>query len=115
MRRRARCAPAWLALLPAGFMRGGMTIAFIAILLCGSGNFAMHRWMLESRHPLVEAATAGVRRLLGRHATYVMEFFLLLGALWLASINWFAALMIYGSYTAMNAATIAWLKGPPAR
>ena len=90
-----------------------MLIALIAILIAGMGNFAMHRWMLESGHPLVEAATAGVRRLLGRHATYVLEFFLLLCALWLASINWFAALMIYGSYTAMNAATIAWLKGPP--
>ena len=40
---------------------------------------------------------------------------LLLAALWLASINWFAGLMLYGSYTAMNAATIAWLKGPPQR
>ena len=92
-----------------------MIIAMIAILLCGTGNFAMHRWMLESGHPLVEAATGAFRRTLGRHATYVLEFMLLLAALWLASINWFAGLMLYGSYTAMNAATIAWLKGPPQR
>lgn len=92
-----------------------MTIAMLFILLFGVGNFAMHRWMLESGHPLVEAATGPIRRTFGAHATYILEFILLLGALALADRWWFAAVMLYGAYTAMNAATIAWLKGPPAR
>ncbi|MEQ1687720.1 MAG: hypothetical protein ABL874_04020 [Sphingopyxis sp.] len=90
-----------------------MLIATIAILLAGSGNFAMHRWMLESGHPMVEAATAPMRRVLGQYATYVFEFGLLLGALWGAQGRWFIALMLYGVYTAMNAATVALIKGKP--
>ena len=57
-----------------------MLIALIAILLAGTANCAMHRWMLESGHPAVEAATGGMRRTLGRHSTYVVEFVLLLTA-----------------------------------
>lgn len=92
-----------------------MTISMIAILIAGVANFAMHRWMLESGHPAVELATGAFRRLLGRHATYVVEYILLVGALSLATRWWFPALMVYGAYTAMNAATIAWLMGPPER
>lgn len=90
-----------------------MRLATIVILFAGAGNFAMHRWMLESGHPMVEAATAPMRRVLGRYATYVLEFGLLLGALWLAERRWFIALMLYGVYTAMNAATVAMIKGKP--
>ena len=90
-----------------------MTLPLFFILLAGVGNFAMHRWMLESGHSVVGAATGAVRRPLGRHATYVVEFILLIGALSAAGRWWFPALMLYGAYTAMNAATIAWLKGPP--
>ena len=92
-----------------------MWIAIFAILAAGTANFAMHRWMLESGHPLVEAATGPLRRALGRHATYVIEYILLVGALMLAVDHWFFALMLYGVYTMMNAATIAWLKGPHRR
>ncbi len=88
-----------------------MTIAFIAIFLAGTANFAMHRWLMECGHPLVEAAIAPVRRVLGRNASYVLEFALLVGALALANRNWFIGLMLYGVYTALNAATIAWIKG----
>jgi hypothetical protein len=88
-----------------------MTIALIAIFLAGIGNFAMHRWLLESGHPLVEAAIAPIRRTLGGNATYALEFLLLLGAMLLSVQNWFIALCLYGVYTALNAATIAWLKG----
>lgn len=89
-----------------------MLIAMIAILIAGTGNFAMHRWMLESGHPLVEAATGPIRRALGRNSTYVFEFALLLGALLLAESSWFVALCIYGVYTGLNAATVGWLQGP---
>lgn len=88
-----------------------MTIALIAIFLAGIGNFAMHRWLLEGGHPLVTAAVAPIQRALGRYATYALEFILLLGAMLLSVHNWFIALCLYGVYTALNAATIAWLKG----
>ena len=88
-----------------------MIVAIIAILLAGAGNFAMHRWMLECGHPVVEAATGPMRRALGRNSTYVLEFMLLLGALFLAETSWFVALCLYGVYTAMNAATVGYLKG----
>jgi hypothetical protein len=88
-----------------------MTIALIAIFLAGIANFAMHRWLLEGGHPLVMAAIAPIQRTLGKYATYGLEFFLLLGAMLLSTQNWFIALCLYGVYTALNAATIAWLNG----
>jgi hypothetical protein len=88
-----------------------MTIALIAIFLAGIGNFAMHRWLIEGGHPLVTAAIAPLQRAFGRHVTYGLEFFLLLGAMLLSTRSWFVALCLYGVYTALNAATIAWLKG----
>ena len=90
-----------------------MIIATIAILLIGVANFAMHRWLLESRHPMVEVATAPMRRTLGRHSTYVLEFTLLLGALWMAEWRSLIALILYGLYTVMNAATVALIKATP--
>ena len=66
-----------------------MVIALIAILIAGVANFAMHRWMLESGHPAVEAATGAMRRTLGRHSTYVIEFILLLtAALVVGLVSW---------------------------
>lgn len=88
-----------------------MTIAIIAILFAGAGNFAMHRWMLESGHPMVEAATGPMRRALGRWSTYVLEFLLLIGALAMAEWRAILALILYGLYTIMNAATVAIIKG----
>ncbi len=89
-----------------------MLIATIAILLAGIGNFAMHRWMLESGHPMVEAATGPIRRALGSNATYVIEFAILLAMLVWAQSRWFPPMMLYGVYTALNAATVALIKGP---
>ncbi len=88
-----------------------MIIALIAIFLAGIANFAMHRWLLDGGHPLVVAAIAPIQRALGQHATYGLEFFLLLGAMLLSTRSWFIALCLYGVYTSLNAATIAWLKG----
>jgi len=90
-----------------------MLIALIAILLAGMANFAMHRWMLESGHPAVEMATGPMRRTLGRHSTYVIEFILLVTAALATQHSWAAPLLLYGVYTMMNVGTVAWLKGPP--
>lgn len=90
-----------------------MQVVSILILLAGVANFAMHRWMLESGHPLVEAATQPVRNLLGAHATYVIEFAVLIAALWLSDRYGMTALIGYGVYTALNAGTIGFIKGNP--
>lgn len=90
-----------------------MTLPLILVFLAGIANFAMHRWMLESGHPIVEVATGPFRRTFGRHATYVLEFALLVGALTLTEGWWLGGLMLYGIYTVLNATTIAWLEGPP--
>lgn len=90
-----------------------MLIELIAILVAGAGNFAMHRWMLESGHPAVEAATGPFRRTLGRYSTYAIEFVLLLAAALSTQRNWFVPLLLYGLYTMMNVGTVAWLKDPP--
>lgn len=88
-----------------------MTVTLIAIFIAGIANFALHRWLLESGHVLVVNAVAPIQRVLGRHATYVIEFALLAGALAWATRSWFPPMMLYGAYTAINAATVAWIKG----
>jgi hypothetical protein len=50
------------------------------LLLCfflGIANFAMHRAVLESRHPFVEDSKLYFGRHIGRHGSYVLEFLIL--------------------------------------
>lgn len=92
-----------------------MLLPTLLILIAGVANFAMHRWMLESGHPVVEAAIRPIRRAMGRNASIVIEFGILIGALWMAQRSWFVPMLLYGVYTALNAATVALIKGPPRR
>ena len=88
-----------------------MLVARILILMAGVANFAMHRWMIESKHPVVEAALSPIHRLLGHNVTYLIEFALLLLALWLVADHSIAAIAAYGVYTALNVGTVGYLKG----
>ena len=45
----------------------------------------------------------------GPHITYIFEFLLLVGAMAIATRNWFAALMLYGLYTMFNAMAFSWI------
>ncbi|QUL37253.1 hypothetical protein [Erythrobacter sp. JK5] len=84
-----------------------MWIAVAIIFLLGIGNFAIHRAVLESGHPLVGQMPGFVRSVGGR-LTIVAEFVVLLAALLLAANGWPALAWAYLAYTALNAGA-AWL------
>lgn len=90
-----------------------MIIAIIAIFCAGIANFAMHRAVMESRDPLVRQIVDPLHRRIGPHASYVLEFLLLVGALALVTRSWFVGLMLYGLYTLFNALSYAWITGQP--
>lgn len=86
-----------------------MTVALLFIFLMGIANFACHRAMLESRHPLVEEATAPLRNALGQYATYGLEFFMLVAAMLMEGRRPILILMLYGLYTIFNILAYQWL------
>jgi hypothetical protein len=75
------------------------------LLFCfflGIANFAMHRAVLESRHPFVEDTKLYFGRHLGRNASYFLEFAILAGAMVFAGSG--SALIggLYSAYSACN-------------
>lgn len=84
-----------------------MTWALILIFILGIANFAMHRAVLESGHPLVGQMPGFVQTLGGR-LTLVAEFLVLLAALLLAASGWTELAWAYLAYSALNAGA-AWL------
>ncbi|MDA7787621.1 hypothetical protein N8940_00120 [Sphingomonadaceae bacterium] len=82
-----------------------MIIALIFAL--GTANFAMHKAVLESGHPLLTQLPGGRRP--GRvRLTLVLEFLVLLAAMLLAANGWPQAAYAYLFYSAINALS-AWL------
>lgn len=82
-------------------------MALVLIFLLGIGNFALHRAVLESRHPMLSENRWYIHRLGGR-VTLATEFLLLFAGLLLASEGWPWVAWIYLGYTALNAVA-AWL------
>ena len=82
-----------------------MVIALIFLL--GIANFALHKAVLESDHPLLGQMPWFVHMLGGR-ATLVTEFLVLLAALLLAANGWPGLVWAYLAYSALNAIA-AWL------
>lgn len=90
-----------------------MTLALIFIFLAGIGNFAMHRALVESRDPIVQASVAPVQRAMGRYTSYAFEFVLLLMTM-VFSQSWpVATLLLYGLYTTINGVVFALLTNRP--
>lgn len=81
--------------------------AVIVIFVFGIANFAMHKAVLESGHPLI-GRTPWFVHLLGGKVTLVFEFLLLLAAMLLAGTGVKAAAWAYVGYTALNGVA-AWL------
>lgn len=79
----------------------------IFVFLFGIGNFAMHKAVLESRHPLLGRVPIFFR-LLGGRFSLVVEFAMLVGAMLMAAQGSPGWAMFYGCYTAVNALS-AWL------
>ncbi|ASP28993.1 hypothetical protein CHH26_00965 [Qipengyuania flava] len=82
-----------------------MTIGILFIL--GVANFALHRAMLDSDHPLLASLPPALRANGGR-LSLAFEFLILLLAMLLAVNGWPSAAWVYGLYTLINAGT-AWV------
>lgn len=79
----------------------------LIIFLLGVGNFAMHKAVLESGHPLL-AKGSFLSKARSGGVTLIPEFLLLVAALLPAWHGWTAAVWIYFVYTGLNAVA-AWL------
>ncbi|HYD23252.1 MAG TPA: hypothetical protein VEB68_00520 [Croceibacterium sp.] len=82
-------------------------MAILFTFLLGIGNFAMHKAVLDSRHPLL-AEVPRALRLLGGRASMIAEFVLLLGALLLVASGHPEWGLAYLAYSALNGLS-AWL------
>ncbi len=82
-------------------------MAILAIFLLGIGNFAMHKAVLESGHPLIGQVPWFVHMMGGR-VTLLFEFLVLLAALLLAANGWPGLAWGYLAYSALNGLA-AWL------
>ena len=82
-------------------------MVIVLTFLLGIGNFAMHKAVLESGHPLVGQMPRFVHRLGGR-ITLVAEFVLLLGAMLLVAAGFAGWGWGYLGYTLLNGLA-AWL------
>lgn len=82
-------------------------MAVVVIFLLGIGNFAMHKAVLESGHPLLGKMPWFVHMLGGR-ITLLTEFLLLLAAMLLAWQGWPALAWAYVAYSLLNGLS-AWL------
>ena len=82
-------------------------MALIAIFLLGIANFALHRAVLESGHPLL-GQSAWFTTMLGGKATMMLEFVVLIAAMALSQLGYDGASWAYGAYSGLNAIA-AWL------
>jgi len=82
-------------------------MAIVLTFLLGIGNFAMHKAVLESRHPLLGQVPWFVH-LLGGRVSLITEFLLLLGAMLLVAEGYPAWGWTYLAYSVLNGLA-AWL------
>lgn len=82
-------------------------MAIVLTFLLGIGNFAMHKAVLESRHPLL-GQVPWFMHLLGGKVSLATEFLLLLGALLLVAEGHPAWGWAYFGYSALNSIA-AWM------
>lgn len=82
-------------------------MAILLIFVLGVGNFAMHKAVLESGHPLLGQMPWFVHMLGGR-ISLVTEFMVLLAAMLLASTGGLGWAIAYVAYSFINALA-AWL------
>lgn len=82
-------------------------MALVFVFIMGVANFAMHRAVLASGHPIL-AQIGWLYRSLGGRFSLIVEFALLVGTMLLVAsgASWWA--WGYGLYTTMNAFS-AWL------
>ncbi len=76
----------------------------LIVFFCGIGNFAMHKAMMESDHPLITDARKSFWKFLGPYGSYILEFFMLAAALIFANMGMLSSVIFYGIYTLANGA-----------
>ncbi len=79
----------------------------ILLFLLGIGNFAAHKALLESGHPILDMMPNFLRKRDGR-MSLAMEFAILLSAMLLAANGWTGAAWAYVVYSIVGM-TSAWL------
>ena len=79
-----------------------MGLGVIVIFCLGIGNFALHRAVLESGHPLIGQIPRSVGWI-GRRLTLIAEFIVLLMAMLLAANGWPGLAWAYAAYSGLNA------------
>ncbi len=77
------------------------------IFLLGIGNFALHRAVMESGHPLLKDMP-GLAQRRGRNIAMLIEFAVLLAAMQLVYQGYSVIAWVYVAYSAINAMS-AWL------
>ena len=82
-------------------------MGIIVVFFLGIANFAAHRAVLESGHPLVDAVPR-ILQAMGGRLSLVVEFVMLLGAMWMVSAGSMAWALAYMVYSALNGLA-AWL------
>ena len=88
-------------------MRHNGIMLLVPIFLLGIANFAMHKAVLSSGHPLL-GSTAWFTAALGGKASLLTEFVVLLAALFLADKGYPGVGWAYAAYSGLNAVA-AWL------
>jgi hypothetical protein len=82
-------------------------MGILIVFLLGIVNFAAHRAVLESGHPLVDAMPRAFQMLGGR-MSLIVEFAMLLGAMWMVSAGEIGWALAYICYSGLNGLA-AWL------
>jgi hypothetical protein len=82
-------------------------MAIVVLFLLGIANFAMHKAVLESGHPML-GRTAWFVHMLGGRFSLTVEFFMLLGAMLMVDTGSLAWAWGYAVYSVVNAFA-AWL------
>lgn len=81
------------------------------MLVCfflGIANFALHKAVVESRHPFVEDTKLYFGQHIGKYGSYVLEFVILAAAMLFADTGSNLVAIFYALYAAMNGLA-AWL------
>jgi hypothetical protein len=92
-----------LAFAPALLLHRNM--ALILLFLLGVGNFAMHKAVLESGHPIL-AQMPGLFQPLGGRLSLILEFGVLVGTMLMAAEGSAGWVWGYAIYTALNASSV---------
>lgn len=82
-------------------------MAIVALFLLGIANFAMHKAVLESRHPLL-GRTAWFVHMLGGRTSLAVEFLMLVGAMLMVDAGSLGWAWFYALYSLVNGLA-AWL------